>query len=56
MYNKYEKCQPSGIDVILTRLFYGDAFKFHKLATADGHESIFLVTEWLTGSMTKTSR
>ena len=45
MYNKYEKCQPSGIDVIPTCLFYGDALKFHKFATARNDTA----TEWLTG-------
>ena len=40
MYNKYEKCQPSGFDVIPTCLFYGDAFKLHKLASADVLETI----------------
>ena len=43
--DKYEKCQPSGIDVIPTCLFYGDAFKFHKVATADGLETILRLSD-----------
>ena len=42
---KYEKCQPSGIYAIPPCVFNGDAFKFHKLATADGLETILRLSD-----------